>query len=221
MPEERENDPSEMTFLEHLEEMRFVILKTLAFFSVALILVLVFFHYFNSMMLYPLNSAKNILSKWVGTEQVTEVKTERIGPVYLVSDGDEKNKIGPFFIEPKDDSIVLFKDSKPSNPWYADIKLRSMSFATPIIVYFYVGFNPHNSLFLRRVSGCAWLVAACSILLCGALHSAGTKKRGARRPAAGDNRRNHTLCNRGMFRVFLYAADGDCVYVVDVPGNAA
>ena len=140
MPEERENDPSEMTFLEHLEEMRFVILKTLAFFSVALILVLVFFHYFNSMMLYPLNSAKNILSKWVGTEQVTEVKTERIGPVYLVSDGDEKNKTGPFFIEPKDDSIVLFKDSKPSNPWYADIKLRSMSFATPIIVYFYVGF---------------------------------------------------------------------------------
>ena len=140
MSEERENDPSEMTFLEHLEEMRFVILKTLAFFSVALILVLVFFHYFNSMMLYPLNSAKNILSKWVGTEQVTEVKTERIGPVYLVSDGDEKNKTGPFFIEPKDDSIVLFKDSKPSNPWYADIKLRSMSFATPIIVYFYVGF---------------------------------------------------------------------------------
>ena len=140
MPEERENDPSEMTFLEHLEEMRFVILKTLAFFSVALILVLVFFHYFNSMMLYPLNSAKNILSKWVGTEQVTEVKTERIGPVYLVSDGDEKNKTGPFYIEPKDDSIVLFKDSKPSNPWYADIKLRSMSFATPIIVYFYVGF---------------------------------------------------------------------------------
>ena len=140
MPEERENDPSEMTFLEHLEEMRFVILKTLAFFSVALILVLVFFHYFNSMMLYPLNSAKNILSKWVGTEQVTEVKTERIGPVYLVSDGDEKNKTGPFFIEPKDDSIVLFKDSKPSNPWYADIKLRSMSFATPILVYFYVGF---------------------------------------------------------------------------------
>ena len=55
MPEERENDPSEMTFLEHLEEMRFVILKTLAFFTVALILVLVFFHYFNSMMLYPLN----------------------------------------------------------------------------------------------------------------------------------------------------------------------
>lgn len=36
--------------------------------------------------------------------------------------------------------------------------------------------NPHNSLFLRRVSGCAWLVAACSILLCGALHSAGAKK---------------------------------------------
>ena len=90
MPEERENDPSEMTFLEHLEEMRFVILKTLAFFTVALILVLVFFHYFNSMMLYPLNSAKNILSKWVGTEQVTEVKTERIGPVYLVSASDEK-----------------------------------------------------------------------------------------------------------------------------------
>ena len=113
MPEERENDPSEMTFLEHLEEMRFVILKTLAFFSVALILVLVFFHYFNSMMLYPLNSAKNILSKWVGTEQVTEVKTERIGPVYLVSDGDEKNKTGPFFLEPKDAPIVLFQDSKP------------------------------------------------------------------------------------------------------------
>lgn len=42
------------------------------------------------MMLYPLNSAKNILSKWVGTEQVTEVKTERIGPVYLVSASDEK-----------------------------------------------------------------------------------------------------------------------------------
>ena len=142
MPEEsQENDPSEMTFLEHLEEMRFVILKILAFFSAALVFVLVFFHYFNSMMLYPLNSAKEILANWVGDEQVTDVKTERIGPVYLVPDGgDGKAKTGPYFIEPKDDSIVLFKDKKPANPWYADIKLRSMSFTTPIVVYFYVGF---------------------------------------------------------------------------------
>ena len=142
MPEEsQENDPSEMTFLEHLEEMRFVIIKILAFFSVALVFVLVFFHYFNSMMLYPLNSAKEILANWVGDEQVTDVKTERIGPVYLVpADGDGKTKTGPYYIEPKDDSIVLFKDKKPANPWYADIKLRSMSFTTPIVVYFYVGF---------------------------------------------------------------------------------
>ena len=142
MPEEsQENDPSEMTFLEHLEEMRFVIIKILAFFSVALVFVLVFFHYFNSMMLYPLNSAKEILANWVGDEQVTDVKTERIGPVYLVpAGGDGKTKTGPYYIEPKDDSIVLFKDKKPANPWYADIKLRSMSFTTPIVVYFYVGF---------------------------------------------------------------------------------
>ena len=123
MPEEsQENDPSEMTFLEHLEEMRFVIIKILAFFSVALVFVLVFFHYFNSMMLYPLNSAKEILANWVGDEQVTDVKTERIGPVYLVpAGGDGKTKTGPYYIEPKDDSIVLFKDKKPANPWYADI----------------------------------------------------------------------------------------------------
>ena len=48
MPEEtQENDPSEMTFLEHLEEMRFVIIKILAFFSVALVFVLAFFHYLS------------------------------------------------------------------------------------------------------------------------------------------------------------------------------
>ena len=141
MDEERQNDPSEMTFLEHLEEMRFVLLKILGFFAVALVFVLVFFHYFNSMMLYPLNSAKEILAKWAGTEQVVDVKTERIGPVYLVAEnGGKSEKTGPFFIEPKDDSIVLFKNKKPENSWYADIKLRSMSFTTPIVVYFYVGF---------------------------------------------------------------------------------
>ena len=142
MPEEtQENDPSEMTFLEHLEEMRFVIIKILAFFSVALVFVLAFFHYFNSMMLYPLNSAKEILANWVGDEQAEDVKTERIGPVYLVPEGGEgAAKTGPYFIEPKDGSIVLFRDKKPANPWYADIKLRSMSFTTPIVVYFYVGF---------------------------------------------------------------------------------
>lgn len=141
MDDERQNDPSEMTFLEHLEEMRFVLLKILGFFAVALVFVLVFFHYFNSMMLYPLNSAKEILAKWAGTEQVVDVKTERIGPVYLVAEnGGKSEKTGPFFIEPKDDSIVLFKDKKPDNSWYADIKLRSMSFTTPIVVYFYVGF---------------------------------------------------------------------------------
>lgn len=137
---QKNSDTSEMTFLEHLEEMRFVIIKILGFFTVALIFVLIFFHYFNSMMLYPLNSAKNILAMWVGTEQVTDVKTDKIGPVYLLADKNgTEAKTGPYYIVPQDDSIVLFKDNKPANPWYADIKLRSMSFATPIIVYFYVG----------------------------------------------------------------------------------
>ena len=68
-----------------------------------------------------------------------------MGPVYLEmksEDGKTTKKEGPYYIVPKDDSFEIFKDFKsaPKEGWYSDIKLRSMSFATPIVVYFYVGF---------------------------------------------------------------------------------
>ena len=53
-----------MTFLEHLEEMRFVILKAIGVFVIAFCGVLIGFGYFNSLMLYPLNSAKAKLAAW-------------------------------------------------------------------------------------------------------------------------------------------------------------
>ena len=43
-------DEKEMTFLEHLEEMRGVILRCVGVFVIALIGVLIGFHYFNSLM---------------------------------------------------------------------------------------------------------------------------------------------------------------------------
>lgn len=137
-------DPSEMSFLEHLEEMRFMLLKILAVFVVALTGVLIFFHTFNKMMLYPLNAAKEILAVWVG-DKPQEVKTDKIGPVYLLTEaqnGNEAQKTGPFYIVPDANTqgITLFKDNRTEGTWYADIKLRSMKFTTPIVIYFYVGF---------------------------------------------------------------------------------
>lgn len=139
-------DEAEMTFLEHLEEMRFVILKAIGVFVIAFCGVLIGFGYFNSLMLYPLNSAKAKLAAWESfSEGKTPISEQKMGPVYLEmksEDGKTTKKDGPYYIVPKDDSFEIFKDFKsaPKDGWYSDIKLRSMSFATPIVVYFYVGF---------------------------------------------------------------------------------
>ncbi len=138
-------DPNDMTFLEHLEDFRGVIIKSLLVFILALIGVLAAFSYFNQLMLYPLNAAKHILAVYYGkgvpaaAESASE--PEKLGPVWLV-DENGQNKSGPYFILAKDTSVKLAPAPAPAENrgWYADIKLRSMSFTTPIIVYFYVGF---------------------------------------------------------------------------------
>ncbi|MFW5883789.1 MAG: twin-arginine translocase subunit TatC [Verrucomicrobiota bacterium] len=48
---------SEMTFLDHLEELRFVILRCLLAFIVGIMLVAVFIHPVNRLVMHPLNSA--------------------------------------------------------------------------------------------------------------------------------------------------------------------
>ena len=139
-----ENPANEMTFLEHLEEMRGVIIKSLTVFVLAFVVVLFGFYYFNKLMLYPLNAAKEILAVYVGQEQVEAkpagIEKQTLGPVYLVGEGENAQKSGPFYIVPKDDSVVLVKEPPRGNSWVADIKLRSMSITTPILVWLSVGF---------------------------------------------------------------------------------
>lgn len=139
-----ENPANEMTFLEHLEEMRGVIIKSLTVFMLAFVVVLFGFYYFNKLMLYPLNAAKEILAVYVGQEQVeakpADIEKQTLGPVYLVGEGENAQKSGPFYIVPKDDSVVLVKGPPLGNSWVADIKLRSMSITTPILVWLSVGF---------------------------------------------------------------------------------
>ena len=133
---------NEMTFLEHLEEMRGVILKSLTVFTLAFVIVICGFYYFNKAMLMPLNSAKKILAVYVGSEKVESSahQSKNLGPVYLESEENGvKKRTGPFYIVPKDDSVVLVKDA-PQQTWVADIKLRSMSITTPIFVWLSVGF---------------------------------------------------------------------------------
>ena len=145
MPEEPEIDSSnpanEMTFLEHLEEMRGVILKSLTVFTLAFLVVIVGFYYFNKLMLFPLNQAKNILNTVYATaDKIENSEPEKLGPVYLVEEKDGKQlKTGPFYIVAKDNNVVLSKDS-PNRSWVNDIKLRSMSITTPIFVWLSVGF---------------------------------------------------------------------------------
>ena len=137
------NPADEMTFLEHLEEMRTVILKSLGVFMVAFVIVICGFYYFNKAMLMPLNSAKKILASYVGQEQTakTSVKDQTLGPVYLEMEREgKKDRVGPLYIVPKDDSVVLVKNPPSSGNWVADIKLRSMSITTPIYVWLSVGF---------------------------------------------------------------------------------
>ena len=139
------NNGAEMSFLEHLEEMRGVILRSISVFVLALIGVLVCFHYFNALMMYPLNSAKKLLAVYTGaSEHKIEAKTDKIGPVFLVKEGADGKEIkdGPFWILPKEDGQITLtaEGISQAGTWYNDIKLRSMTFATPIIVYFYVGF---------------------------------------------------------------------------------
>ncbi len=134
------NPANEMTFLEHLEEMRGVILKSLTVFTLAFLVVIVGFYYFNKLMLFPLNQAKEILnSVYVTADNIENPEPEKMGPVYLVEEKDGKeHKTGPFYIVAKDKDVVLSKDSNRN--WVNDIKLRSMSITTPIFVWLSVGF---------------------------------------------------------------------------------
>ena len=138
-------DEKEMTFLEHLEEMRGVILRCVGVFVIALIGVLIGFHYFNSLMMYPLNSAKRIIAMWVEpSPEDIKAQDQKLGPVFLVGADDkgagQQAKQGPFYIVPTQDGIVLKPQKDAGSDWYNAIKLRSMTFATPLIVWFYVGF---------------------------------------------------------------------------------
>ncbi len=151
------NPANEMTFLEHLEEMRGVILKSLTVFSLAFLVVIVGFYYFNQLMLFPLNQAKNVLATLYVSEDKKVEKTQnehqRLGPVYLVEekDGKEISKTGPYYIVAKDETVVL-SEKKDSTPrWVSDIKLRSMSITTPIFVWLSVGFLGSLGLSLPAV----------------------------------------------------------------------
>ncbi|MBQ6534841.1 MAG: preprotein translocase subunit TatC [Opitutales bacterium] len=142
------NSDGEMTFLEHLEEMRGVILRSLLVFSIALVGVGTGFGYFNSIMLYPLNTAKKLIETYPffqyisgadkKMDEAAKNDPKKIGPVYIVPEGGG-GKTGPFYIVSKDGNTAVLKTSSPKD-WAADIKLRSMSFATPIVVWFYVSF---------------------------------------------------------------------------------
>ena len=150
MAKDNANSEGEMTFLEHLEEMRGVILRSLLVFTIALVSVGAGFSYFNSIMLYPLNTAKKLIEEYPffhyisgADKKIEEAKKDdikKLGPVYLVPEnGDKTKQTGPFYIVSKDENTVLLETNSKKD-WYADIKLRSMTFATPIIVWFYVSF---------------------------------------------------------------------------------
>ena len=151
------NPANEMTFLEHLEEMRGVILKSLTVFSLAFLIVVIGFYYFNQLMLFPLNQAKNVLATLYVSDDKKVEKTEdnrqRLGPVYLVEekDGKEISKIGPYYIVAKDETIVLSEEKGTTPKWVSDIKLRSMSITTPIFVWLSVGFLGSLGLSLPAV----------------------------------------------------------------------
>lgn len=135
-----EEENGEMSFLDHLEEMRGVMLKSLAVLTVTFIAVLAFFNYFNAVMMYPLNSAKKLLSTiyFDGPDKADGAK-DRYGPVYVVPEnGKDSDMKGPFYIVPKKGANFP-SEAKGETDWIADVKLRSMSFTTPIAVYFYVG----------------------------------------------------------------------------------
>lgn len=140
---DEKNPANEMTFLEHLEEMRGVIIKSLAVFTLAFIVVIAGFYYFNRLMLFPLNQAKKILTIYAGKTEAPKAggEAEKIGPVYLLSaEGEIQKKEGPFYIVAKDETISLSKNPPAQNSWVSDIKLRSMSITTPIFVWLSVGF---------------------------------------------------------------------------------
>ncbi|MBE6414793.1 MAG: hypothetical protein E7035_09650 [Verrucomicrobiaceae bacterium] len=145
---ENKKSANEMTFLEHLEEMRGVLLKSLAVFVVAFCIVMVGFYYFNKLMLFPLNKAKDLLVTLYGANQQVEktLPQQKMGPVYLVEekDGKEIGKKGPYYIIAEDKNVVLSQENssqKNAHPdWVSDIKLRSMSITTPIFVWMSVGF---------------------------------------------------------------------------------
>lgn len=62
-PDGAELDPKEMSFLEHLEELRGVLLKSLAAFTAGLALVVVGIHQLADLLVWPLNQAYEMVGK--------------------------------------------------------------------------------------------------------------------------------------------------------------
>ncbi len=131
----------EMSFLDHLEEMRGVLLKSVAVLMITFIVALFLFNYFNSIMMYPLNAAKSLLSTVYAPSEEKTAEINKYGPVYVIPEnGSESDKKGPYYIVLKDGANMPEGFEAKSTPdWIGDVKLRSMSFTTPIMVYFYVG----------------------------------------------------------------------------------
>lgn len=148
---ETEDDNSgEMSFLEHLEELRDVIIKCLIALVIAFIISTVGFHYLNKGLMYPLNSAKTLLVNYFNVDSnPPEAKAEKIGPFYLVKyeDGKESAREGPFFMESQakvleEGSVSLTRlvqGDLNALSWHSKIQLRAMSFQTPIVLWFSVG----------------------------------------------------------------------------------
>ena len=135
------DENGEMSFLDHLEEMRGVILKSVIVLILTFIAVLTLFNYFNALMMHPLNSAKKLLATVYSTPIVKNDVPNRYGPVYVLPEkGKDSDMKGPYYIVLKDGGTLPGDDKANGTPdWIADVKLRSMSFTTPIMVYFYVG----------------------------------------------------------------------------------
>ncbi len=155
-----ENDDGEMSFLDHLEELRGTLIKCLIALGVTFTLSIIGFSYVNKALMYPLNAAKHILvsyNKLTGSDLESKIpaRAEKIGPFYLEKRSPEGKSVreGPFFMvseegqkEKGSTTLTLLKSGSTgeaalvSGNWYANIQLRSMSFQTPIVIWFSVGF---------------------------------------------------------------------------------
>lgn len=142
---------AEMSFLEHLEEFRDVVIKCLIALVIAFIVATVGFHYLNKGLMYPLNAAKGIIVNYFDiADTPPPAQAEKIGPFFLVKygdDGKEVAKEGPFFMESEATAALegattltrLKNGDLNAMAWHSKIQLRAMSFQTPIVLWFSVG----------------------------------------------------------------------------------